>query len=230
MQADTLLPQIAYYASLSAAKEENNVAVKKYAPYARDDKEVGKFALEFLATAYKSDGDTAQWISILKEGVTKYPDHTFFFGHLIDYYSNKSDFDEAMEFTNTMLASDPNNSFFHYVKGYLYHNKKDYDDAIEYYKKTIELDPTNAEAYSNLGLIYCLKAQEFSDQSTTNINDPLYAKAQADIRKFYEEAKPYYEKARELKPDTKELWLQGLYRVYYSLNMKEFDEIEELMQ
>ena len=45
-----------------------------------------------------------------------------------------------------------------------------------------------------------------------------------------EKAKPYYEKARELKPDQKDLWLNGLYRVYYNLQMgPEFEEIEKLM-
>lgn len=35
---------------------------------------------------------------------------------------------------------------------------------------------------------------------------------------------------RELKPDQKDLWAPGLYRVYYNLNMgTEFDEIEKLM-
>ena len=44
-------------------------------------------------------------------------------------------------------------------------------------------------------------------------------------------ARPNYEKARELKPEQKDLWLNGLYRVYYNLQMgPEFDEIEKLMQ
>ena len=56
-----------------------------------------------------------------------------------------------------------------------------------------------------------------------------YAQAQAQVKKFYEEAKPYYEKARQLKPDQKDLWAPGLYRVYYNLNMgPEFEEIEKL--
>ena len=38
------------------------------------------------------------------------------------------------------------------------------------------------------------------------------------------------EAARELKPDQKDLWLNGLYRVYYNLQMgPEFEEIEKLM-
>lgn len=69
--------------------------------------------------------------------------------------------------------------------------------------KTIEVDPNYAEAYSNLGLIYCLQAQDFSEKATTDINDPKYKEDQATLKTFYEKAKPYYEKARELKPDQK---------------------------
>lgn len=70
-------------------------------------------------------------------------------------------------------------------------------------KKTIEIDPKYAEAYSNLGLIYCLQAQDYASKTTADVNDPKYSKEQAKIKKFYEEARPYYEKARDLKPDQK---------------------------
>lgn len=231
LETDTVLPQIAYYASLAAAKMEDYPTVLKYAPYAANDKEVGKYAMEFISTALKAEGDTAKWIASLKEGIQKYPDHPFFFGHLIDYYSNNNKYDEAMQFADDMLANDPNNTFYLYVKGYLYHNMKDYDKAIEFYKKTIEVDPAYAEAYSNLGLIYCLQAQDFSEKATTDVNDPKYKEDQNTLKAFYEKAKPNYEKARELKPDQKDLWLNGLYRVYYNLQMgPEFEEIEKLMQ
>ena len=108
---------------------------------------------------------------------------------------------------------------------------KDYDKAIEFYKKTIEVDPNYAEAYSNLGLIYCLQAQDFSEKATTDVNNPKYKDDQATLKAFYEKARPNYEKAKELKPDQKDLWLNGLYRVYYNLQMgPEFDAIEKLMQ
>ena len=227
---DTLMPQIAYYASLAAMKMEDYPSVLKYAPYAKDDKEVGKYAMEFVSTALKAEGDTAKWVISLQEGVQKYPDHPFFFGNLIDYYSNSKKFDEAMKFTDEMLAKDPNNAFNLYVKGYIYHNMEDYDNALTYYKKTIEIDPTYAEAYSNIGLIYCLQAQNFSEKASSDVNDPKYKEDQAALKGFYEQAKPYYEKARELKPDQKDLWLNGLYRVYYNLQMgPEYEEIEKLM-
>ena len=231
LQTDTVLPQIAYYASLTAAKMEDYPNVLKYAPYAKNDKEVGKYAMEFISTALKAQGDTINWIASLKEGIQKYPDHSFFFGHLIDYYSNNNKYDEAMQFADDMLAKNPNNTFYLYVKGYLYHNMKDYDKAIEFYTKTIEVDPNYAEAYSNLGLIYCLQAQDFSETATTDVNDSKYKADQVTLKAFYEKARPNYEKARELKPDQKELWLNGLYRVYYNLQLgSEFEEIEKLMQ
>lgn len=230
LQTDTVLPQIAYYASLAAAKMEDYPSVLKYAPYAKNDKEVGKFAMEFVSTALKTQGDTAKWIVSLQEGIQKYPDHPFFFGHLIDYYSNNNKYDEAMQFADDMLAKDPNNTFYLYVKGYLYHNMKNYDKAIEFYSKTIGVDPNYAEAYSNLGLIYCLQAQDFSEKATTDVNDPKYKADQVTLKAFYEKAKPNYEKARQLKPDQKDLWLNGLYRVYYNLDLgPEFDEIEKMM-
>lgn len=231
LKTDTVLPQIAYYASLAAAKLEDYPSVLKYAPYAQNDKEVGKYAMEFISTALKAEGDTVKWVNSLKEGIQKYPEHPFFFGHLIDYYSNNNKYDEAMQFANDMLAKDPNNTFYLYVKGYLYHNMKDYDKAIEFYTKTVEVDPNYAEAFSNLGLIYCLQAQDFSEKATTDVNDPKYKADQTTLKSFYEKAKPNYEKARQLKPDQKDLWLNGLYRVYYNLDMgPEFDEIEKLMQ
>jgi Putative Zn-dependent protease, contains TPR repeats len=230
LKNDTLIPQIAYYAALAAAKMENYPQVLKYAPLAVDNKEVGAYSMEFISTAYKAQNDTIQWIKSLQDGIQKYPDYPFFFGHLIDYYSNTNKFDEAMTFADNMLSRDPDNTFFLYVKGYLYHNMKDYDKAIEFYKKTIEADPSYAEAYSNIGLVYSQQAQDFADNATADLNDPKYEQDQKKIRDLNEMARPYYEKTRELKPDQTDLWLQGLYRIYYNLNMgPEFEEIEKLM-
>ena len=230
LKSDTLLPQIAYYASLAAGKMEDYASIKKYAAYAKDDKEFGQNAMELISTALKSLGETEAWIASLKEGLNKYPHDTFFFGSLIDYYNNNNKFDEAMSFADGMIANDPGNAFFIYVKGYLYHNMKQYDNAIKFYKEAIEKDPKLAEAYSNLGLIYCIQAQEFSEKATADINDPKYNEDQETLRNFYVLAKPCYEECRKVAPERKELWLSGLQRVYYLLNMeKELQEIESMM-
>lgn len=228
-ETDTLLPQVAYYAALAGSKTKKWDEVIKYASYAKSDKEVGKFAIEFLSNAYKETSDTVKWIKTLKEGISLYPDYQYFFGNLIDYYSNTNNYEAAMKFADDMVAKEPS-AFNYYVKGYLYHNEKKFDESIECYKKTIELDPTYANAYSNLGLVYCIKAQNYSDKATSDLNSPKYEQDKATIAELYKKALPYYEKARELKPEEKNLWLQGLYRIYYNLNMgDQFKEIEALM-
>lgn len=228
---DTLIPQVAYYATLAADRIGDKDAVIKYAPSALTDKEGGKFAMQLMAEAYKAKGDTAKWIKALEEGILKFPGNDYFFANLVDYYNSSNQASKAMDFADDMLKSDPNNKLYLYVKAYLYHNMKDYDKAIEFYNKAIEKDPNYAEAYSNVGLAYLMKAQEYADKSTTDINDPKYAEAQKNIKKIYAEAKPFYEKARALKPEQKDLWIQGLYRVYYNLNMgPEFEEIDKLMK
>ena len=230
LEKDTILPQVAYYATLAADRVGDKDAVMKYAQYALKDKENGQFAMQLLTDAYKAKGDTAKWVEKLQEGIVKFPENQYFFANQVDYYSSSNQNDKAMQFADDMLAKDPNNKLYLYVKAYLYHNMKDYEKAIEFYKKTLDIDPAYAEACSNLGLVYLLQAQEYADKAPADINDPNYATAQAEIKKFYEAAKPYYEKARELKPDQKDLWLQGLYRVYYNLNMgPEFEEIEKMM-
>ena len=230
-KSDTLMAQVAYYATLAADRVGDKDAIIKFAPFALTDPDGGKFAMQLMADAYKAKGDTAQWVKSLEEGIVKFPTNDYFFANLVDYYNSIEQPSKAMAFADNMLKSDPNNKLYLYVKAYLYHNMKEYDNAIVYYKKAIEADSQYAEAYSNVGLVYLMKAQEFADKATTDINDPKYAVAQATVKKFYEEAKPYYEKVRALKPDQKDLWLQGLYRVYYNLNMgPEFEEIDKMMK
>ena len=56
------------------------------------------------------------------------------------------------------------------------------------------------------------------------------AEDQQTLRDFYSKAREPYEKARQLKPDERQLWLNGLYTVYYNLHLQsEFNEIENLM-
>jgi tetratricopeptide (TPR) repeat protein len=230
VQKDTLLSQISYYATLAADRLKDYSAVKKYAPYALNDKENGKFAAQLLAETYKQEKDSVQFLKAIEDGMMKYPENQYFFANLIDYYAQRNQNAKAMEFVDAQLAKDPNNKLYVYVKAYLYHNMKKYDEAIPYYQKATQIDPNYAEAYSNLGLVYIMKAQVLSEKATTNVNDPKYKKDQADIKALYELAKPNYEKARQLKPDAKDLWGQGLYRVYYYLKMgPQFEEMEKII-
>ena len=45
----------------------------------------------------------------------------------------------------------------------------------------------------------------------------------------YELAKPFYEKAKELEPDNKQIWGQMLLRIYWTLNKAEYEALEKKM-
>lgn len=228
---DTLLTTIAFYASLSASRMNDYPNAVKYGLIAKKSKENGKDAMQLIAEAYKAQKDTANWVETLKEGIQSFTDNNYFFGHLVDYYSNTNKFNDAMAFADQMLSKEPKNPFFLYVKGYLNQSMKKYDQAIEYYKKTIEVDPKYAEAYSNMGLAYWTQALAVGSNNI-ELNDPKYKAEQAKVLEFYKKAKPCYEKARELKPENKELWLSGLYTVYYKLSIggPVFDELAKQVE
>ncbi len=242
VETDSLLSTIAYYASLAATKiaqstedsikaAESYQDVLRYVDLAVNDEENGRYAMEFKCAAYKALNDTVKWVSALQEGIKAYPDHDYFFGNLIDYYSNNDKYEEALIYVNDVVARNSNSAFYQYVKGYILQNMKEYDQAISAYEKATELDPAYVDAYSNLGLCYCQQAIDFGESTVSDMTDPKYQEEQNQIKAYYEKARPYYEKVRELAPDRRDLWLNGLYTVYYSLNMgDEFREIEKLMQ
>lgn len=116
---DTLITQIAYYASLASMQMKDYNSVLKFTPLVKQDREFNRYGYEFTASAYREMGDTTKWIAELQEGVKRYPEHNYFVGNLLDYYNNSGKFDEALKFANDMVVKDPNDSFMQYVKGYL---------------------------------------------------------------------------------------------------------------
>ena len=231
-ETDENFPTIAYYATLAGMRLEDYEAITKVAPYAVNDSEEGMQALELLSHAYKMLEDDEKFLETLQTGMEKFPDHLFFFGNVIDFYVNKEDLDAAFAIADKKVGENPDNSYYVYVKGFILHHKKEYNDAADCFIRAIELDPENAEAYSNLGLAYSIQAQEILDAVPVDldIQDPDFIKANEQAVELYKKALPNYEKARELKPDEKNLWLQGLYLIYYKLGMEELEEVEAILQ
>lgn len=232
-KADTLLSTIAHYASMAGARDNDWAYVVKYAPTALTGKtEEASAAMKLLANGYQELKDSTKWISVLKDGITKYPTDDYFFRNLINYYSNKGNTDDAQKIADDMIAKDPTNSFYLYVKGYLFQVSKKYDEAVKYYKQATDKKPDYAEAWSNMAGSYLSKAMEIDANTSSNPNDPAYRKNQGMIKALYGMAKPCYEKARELKPEAKNLWLAGLYTVYYRLgiNGPDFEQLTKMIE
>ena len=233
-ETDSLMHEIAYYATLAGLKMEDYHKALKYVDLAMKKEDVAQKAIEYKAMSYINLGDTANWINALKLGVEKYPAVEYFYSNLISYYNNSGDTKDLVAFADEMLAKNPL-PIFRFVKGYVYQNQKEYDKAIEEYKICIEQDPKYTGAYRNLGICYCQIAQDLSDAaSTLDIKSKAYKAKKEEINGYYKLALPIYEQLRKMDdgsdPDVKSAWTNGLYTCYYMLNMgKEFEEIEKIM-
>ena len=231
LKADTLNSLYANYATMAAGlREPKDVAsVIKYGNVGKESNSEGWRALMFMAEVYgKEQVDSVKWLETIKEGAQRFPDQDFFVGNIMDYYLQKNMVGEALTMIDQLLASNEK-PYFLYVKGVLLYEKKDYDAANAALDKVIALGgDLVAEAYAKKGDIYFFPAQQIVEEnSTLNIDDPKYNANEAKIKEAYELAKPFYEKAKELKPDNKQIWGQMLLRIYWTLNKAEYEALEK---
>ena len=231
---DSLMPEIAYYATLAALKMEDYQKALTYVDMAMKKEDVAQKAIEYKAMSYLNLGDTVKWIDVLKDGVEKFPGVEYFYSNLISHYNNNGNTEDLVAFADEMLAKNPL-PIFRFVKGFVYQNQREFDKAVEEYKLCIEQDPNYTGAYRNLGICYCTIAQEKSDaMSSLNIKSKEYKAQKEVVNGYYKLALPIYEQLRKMDdgsdPEVKNAWTNGLYTCYYMLNMgKEFEEIEKIL-
>lgn len=228
-QTDTLLADVAYYATVAGLRAKDYAATIKYSKVASNDPQYAEEVAEYTAQAYLELADTAGWETYVKECIKRFPTNQYLFSQLINYYLTHDKLDVAEQYGQEMLANNPNDGMTLYIVGYIYQLMDNLDKAIDLLTKSTEVDPTNSYAFSTLGSVYIDLAQDASQRVPADINDPNYKKANDEYLSYVNNARTYYEKARELAPDNKELWLRQLYSIYYALNDPKFEEIEKLM-
>ena len=232
LKADTLNSLYANYATMAAGlREPKDVAsVIKYGNVGKESASEGWRALMFMAEVYgdKEKGDSIKWLETIKEGAKRFPDQDFFVGNIMDYYLQKGMVDEGLAQIDELIAANEK-PYFLYVKGVLLYEKKDYAGANAALDKVIAAGgDLAAEAYAKKGDIYFFPAQKIVEEnSALNIDDPKYNSNEAKIKEAYEQAKPFYEKAKELEPDNKTIWGQMLLRIYWTLNKAEYEALEK---
>lgn len=234
MESDSLICEIAYYATLAGLKLEDYNKALQYVDLAMAKEDVAQKAVEYKAMSYLNLGDTINWLKTLKVGVEKYPEVQYFYSNLISYYNTNGNTEDLMAFADEMLEKNPL-PIFRFVKGFVYQNMSEYEKAIEEYKVAIEQDPNYIGAYRNLGICYCQLAQNASDKMTNlNMKSKAYKEQKEVVTSYYRLALPIYEHLRKIDdgtdPDVRNAWTNGLYTCYYMLNMgKEFEEIEKIV-
>ena len=231
LKADTAVALYSNYATMAAAAVKDNDAVIKYGNIGKENAAEGWRSLMFMAEVYgKEQVDSVKWLETIKDGAARFPEQDYFVGNIMDYYLQRGMVDEGLAQIDQLLAANEK-PYFLFVKGVLLYEKKDYAAAHEALDKVIALGgDLAAEAYAKKGDIYFFPAQSIVEEnSTLNIDDPKYNANESKIKEAYEQAKPFYEKAKELEPDNKAIWGQQLLRVYWALNKAEYEALEKEM-
>lgn len=231
---DTLIPLIANYAVMAANFSQKPDLVLKYGQIGKTHKDEGYRSLMFMSEVYGKDNalkDSVQWLATIKEGVDRFPKQEYFIGNLMDNYIQKGKIQEGLAQINDILTKNAS-PYFKYVKGVLQYENKDMEGARQTFDEIIsDGKEFVAESYAKMGDTYFFLAQDLVDKNATlNIEDPNYNVNDAKIKELYEKARPYYEKARDLKPDNKQLWGQYLLNIYWKLNKKEYEALEKALQ
>ena len=234
LKADTLNSLYANYATMAAGlRDPKDVAsVIKYGTIGKENPSEGWRALMFMAEVYgdKEQGDSIKWLETIKEGAQRFPEQDFFVGNIMDYYLQRGMVDEGLAQIDQLIATNEK-PYFLYVKGVLLYEKKDYAGAQAALDKVIAAGgDLAAEAYAKKGDCYFFPAQKIVEEnSALSIDDPKYNANEAKIKEAYEQAKPFYEKAKELEPDNQQIWGQMLLRIYWTLNKAEYEALEKEM-
>ncbi len=225
-EKDKRIPEAAYWAVYCGYKLNDTHKVLHHTYLALKDTAHNEPMLQYLAATYQLENDTSRFVSTLHDGFNRYPLSSYFFPHLIDYYSRQGDWDKALEITNQALKADSTNKVFLLTKSSILLNTGDYEACFAICDTLIQkTDTVAADAYLNAGLA------KFNQGVTLDKNVQVSKHNRDKILQLYGEALPYLEKYRKLEPEAVDKWSLPLYTIYLNLNMgTQFDEIDKIMK
>ena len=94
---DKLLPRAAFYALFNGYKTKSAEQTLRYAPIALKDTAKLEMTYQYLAETYRAQNDTLKCLDVLQKGFERYPQTSYFFSHLFDYYFRTGDMKRAVD-------------------------------------------------------------------------------------------------------------------------------------
>ena len=217
-ETDNRLAEAAYWAGYSGYRLGDAVLALRYQKLALRDSLKAENTLQYAAEAWHWLKDDSMYIATLDQGFRRYPQSPYFFPRLMDAYTRNRQLEKALDAASYGLQCDSLNQLFLLAKSTALLNLERYQESLTYSQKLIAVNDSSADAYMNAGTA-CL-----------NIALTIPASNKKEVRKIYQQARPFLERYRQLAPDDKQKWGPALYRVYFNLNMgKQFDEIDKIL-
>lgn len=220
LNSDERMGEAAYWATYCGYRLNDAVLTLRHHELARRDTTKLEFTLQYAAEAWNRLGDEARYNELLWEGFAFYPKSTYFFPRLMDGYTRKGNYEQALSVADEALKADSLSELFLYAKSTMLLNLGRYAESLDYSKRLLAVNDQMADAYYNAGTA-CLNI-------ILNMDTRRHKK---QIKKMYQKAQPYMETYRRLAPEAKDKWGPALYRIYFNLNLgKQFDEIDRLLR
>lgn len=215
-QLDTI---IIYNAALSAEKAEKfPIAIEYYEQLIKLGFNGSKMYLD-QALLYKKINNEPEYLKIIQNGIKAYPNNDIsLISELINYYLDKGNNEEAMNYVEKGLMREPTNPAFHFAKGSLFDQNGDLLNAEKEYKNTLKYDPDYTDVSFNLGVLYY-------NQATTLIKKATNKDEQNKAFGFYKESQPYLEQANMQLPN--DVQIMKMLKTVYTL-LKQDDKLQEI--
>jgi tetratricopeptide (TPR) repeat protein len=141
---------------------------------------------------------------------------------------------EALALANELVANNPASHTGFYLKGCIELNiLKNYVQARESFKRAIELNPSFVDANVNMAYTFMnevVARRNNGDWKLDRNNKAEFDKEFEEIKKYYEQALPYMERAHELVPEQPKVWAAALQQIYTNLqNKAKADEMDAIL-
>jgi tetratricopeptide (TPR) repeat protein len=174
---------------------------------------------KFRTDGDKADSSTAmeyytKTISLLAEGLNKYPDNSDMLTTRFNAYIGADRMDEALSSAKALVDKDPGNKFSHYNYGVVLLKLGKFEEAEQQFQKAIDLDPEYENAIYNIGVTYV------SWGTAMNKEAEKQGLISEDYKKKYQAALPYLETVVEKDPTNVAIW-ELLGKVYSVLGMND---------
>lgn len=192
--ADSIRTQLMYSCAVTAVMMEDHqlAAVELEAVKSRNF-ETNKI-FQQLSKEYLILGDTANYISTLRQGMTVVPDEPWYCQNLLNFYIEHQQMDSALVIVEQLIRTTPGNAVNVEMKGRILEETGNLLGAEQAYRTAIALDSTLLISNMNLGRIYFNRATARED---AYIAARRYSEIYNDIVPLYEEALPFYWRAYE---------------------------------
>ena len=227
------LERVVVWATVCGYSNKNYDATLRYVDHAIDVSDCQNQAvlMEYKALAYKGLGDENAWLGAMQQGQQTYPEHTYFFVQLADYYLAHKNYDDAIEMCKRQEMLYPDSALYWYAESNFELRKARYHETIACADRAIALQPNHVDAHFNRAMSYIALAAIAKENACSDIHDPKCIEQRRMIQQLYRHAQGSMELVRKHEPNNPERWGTPLYKIYLNLNMgKEFDEIDNLLK